>query len=53
METKISKAQLEVWEWKQALHEEMKQIPRYKRLLYIKDKVKNRVESLKKAKQFS
>ena len=51
METKISQAQIEVWEWKERLHEELKHLPRNKRLQYINEKPKETVEMLKKEKQ--
>ena len=38
MEAKISKAQLEVWEWKAALYEELKKVPREKWAQYLIDK---------------
>ncbi|HLG34278.1 MAG TPA: hypothetical protein VI757_05305 [Bacteroidia bacterium] len=50
METKVSKAQLEVWEWKEKLYEELKNIPESKRIGYLIDKVKNTVEKLRKKK---
>jgi hypothetical protein len=39
METKVSKAQIEVWDWKESLYEELKNIPKLERLNYIKGKV--------------
>jgi len=48
MEAKISKAQLEVWEWRESLHEELKNIPETERLNYIHEKVKSSVDRLKK-----
>ena len=51
METKISKAQLEVWEWKNNLYEEIKDIPRLKNLEYIKNKVSKLLKQIKQDKQ--
>jgi hypothetical protein len=50
METKVSKAQTEVWDWKETLYEELKNIPKLERLNYIKSKVNETVRSLKKKK---
>ena len=44
METKISKAQLEVWEWKNNLYEEIKHLDDDKKLAYIQNKVKDTIE---------
>ena len=46
MEAKISNAQLEVWEWKNNLYEEIKDIPRFKKLKYIKKKVSILIEQI-------
>ena len=46
METKVSKSQIEVWEWKEYLFEELKNIPKDKRLKFIKEKVKKTIEKL-------
>ena len=53
MEAKISNAQLEVWEWKNNLYEEIKDIPRFKKLKYIKKKVSILIEQIKKEKQIA
>jgi hypothetical protein len=50
MESNVSKAQTEVWEWKNNLYEELKDIPRNLRLKYIKDKVRDVFEELQKEK---
>jgi hypothetical protein len=50
MKTKVSKAQIEVWDWKETLYEELKNIPKLERLNYIKSKVNVTVRSLKKKK---
>ena len=44
METKISTAQLEVWEWKDRLYEEIKNLNDDKKLEYIQNKVKDTIE---------
>ena len=46
MECKVSKAQEEVWEWKESLFEELKHIPKEKRLKFIRKKVKKTIEQL-------
>jgi hypothetical protein len=50
MKTKVSKARIEVWDWKETLYEELKNIPKLERLNYIKSKVNVTVRSLKKKK---
>ena len=50
METKVSKAQLEVWEAKDKLYEELKYIPIGKRIEYIQSKVKNTINKYFKNK---
>ncbi|MCK9422756.1 MAG: hypothetical protein M0Q38_09165 [Bacteroidales bacterium] len=51
MEANTSKAQLEVWEWKNTLHEELKTVPKSERLKFIKEKVRKTIEHLKLAKK--
>jgi hypothetical protein len=46
MEAKISKAQGEVWDWKESLFEELKNIPKLERLKFIKDKVENKINQI-------
>ena len=46
MESKVSKAQIEVWEWKDLLYEELKDIPKELRLKFIKEKVKKTIEQI-------
>jgi hypothetical protein len=48
MKSNISKAQLEVWRWKEALYEEIKNIPEKDRIDYIQKKVAKTVERFKK-----
>ncbi len=53
METNISKAQLEVWEWKNRLYEEIKDLPENEQLKYIINKVKKTVEEIKRKKKLN
>jgi hypothetical protein len=46
MEAKISKAQGKVWDWKESLFEELKNIPKLERLKFIKDKVENKINQI-------
>jgi hypothetical protein len=41
MKTKISKAQLEVWEWKEKLSEELKHLPVEEWMKYLRKKTAN------------
>jgi hypothetical protein len=50
METKVSKAQIEVWDWKETLYEELKNIPKSERLSYIKGKVSETIKKINKKK---
>ncbi len=51
MKTKVSKAQKEVWEWKQKAYEELKEIPEDKRVDYIREKVREVINRIKKNRQ--
>jgi hypothetical protein len=51
METKESKAQTEVWEWKESLYEELRNIPKMERLNYIQNKVSDSILIIKKKKK--
>lgn len=51
METKISKAQLEVWEWKEKAYQEIKDLPKAEQLKYILSQTKETVEMLKEKKR--
>jgi hypothetical protein len=51
MKTKISKAQLEVWEWKEKAYEEMKHLTTREQMNFIHDQTKELVERIKKKKQ--
>ena len=53
MKAKISKAQLEVWEWKERAFEELKKIPEKERVDYIMKKVKKTIDEIKKNKKKS
>lgn len=44
-----SKAQLEVWEWKEALYEELKDIPDSKKIEFILRKTASTVERINKS----
>ena len=46
MEAKVSKSQVEVWEWKDSLYENLKDIPKDQRLKFIKEKVRKTIEQL-------
>jgi hypothetical protein len=48
MKSKDSKAQREVWEWKELLYEEIKNVPPNMKLKYIHQKVKKILEGIKK-----
>ena len=50
METKTSNAQIEVWEWKERVYNEIKNLPESERISYILKKVKQTVELLKQQK---
>ena len=45
----ISKAQIEVWDWKNSLYEEIKDIPDSQKIDYIHKKTTETIERLKKA----
>jgi hypothetical protein len=47
METKISKAQIEVWDWKESLYKELLTVPKSERLKYIRDKVSDTIAKIK------
>ena len=51
MKTNISKAQLEVWEWKEKAFRELEKVPVVKRIEYIFKKTQNTIERIKKRKQ--
>ncbi len=51
METKISKAQLEVWEWKEKAYQEIKDLPKAEQLKYILSQTKETVENAKSKKK--
>ena len=49
---KVSKAQVEIWDLKDSLFEELKNIPKLERLSYIKGKVKSTIEKINKKKNY-
>jgi len=51
METKISKAQLEVWEWKEKAYNKIKDLPKGKVLSYIIADTKEIEEQIKEYKR--
>ena len=51
MEAKTSKAQLEVWEWKEKLSEELNNIPLKDQQKYIHEKTRSIVAKLKSVKR--
>ena len=51
MENKVSKAQLEVWEWKEKAYEEMKHLSTRDQMQLIHEQTKKLVERIKKNKQ--
>ena len=51
METIISKAQMEVWEWKEKAFRDLEKIPEEKRIEYILKKTQNTIARIKKKKQ--
>ena len=51
METKISKAQLEVWEWKEKAYQEMKHLSTLEQMNLIHEQTKYLVENIRKKKQ--
>jgi hypothetical protein len=46
MESKTSKAQLEVWEWKEKAYNEIKDMPLDKAIKYILEKTKKTADEL-------
>lgn len=51
METKVSKAQLEVWEWKEKAYEEMKHLSTREQIRYIHDQTKELADRLRLKKK--
>jgi len=51
METTVSKSQLEVWEWKDILYDEIKNLSEFKRIEYLINKVKTTSDKLKADKK--
>ena len=50
MEAKISKAQLEVWEWKEKAYEEIKNMSQAERIAFIRKQTKDLVARIKNKK---
>ena len=46
METRESKSQVEVWEWKESLYKELRHVRKDKRLKFIKEKVRRTIDKL-------
>ncbi len=51
MKTKISKAQVEVWEWKEKAYDEMKHLSTLEQLRVIHEQTKQLAEQIIKKKQ--
>ena len=51
MRTKISKAQEEVWEWKEKAFKRLEEIPQRQRVKYISDSTRETIEKIKKNKR--
>jgi hypothetical protein len=51
MKTNISKAQIEVWEWKEKAFRELEKVPVDERIEYISKKTQNTIERIKKRKR--
>ena len=51
MEPKTSKAQLEVWEWKEKLYEEVKNLSGADRINYLLNKAHAAIKRLKERKE--
>lgn len=50
MESKISKAQLEVWEWKERAWQEIKDLPKEEQLPFVLSQTKDTVAMIREAK---
>ena len=51
METKVSKSQLEVWEWKEKAYEEMKHLSTREQIRLIHEQTKELTERLRMKKK--
>ena len=51
MKTKISKAQEEVWEWKEKAFRNLEEIPEKQRVKYIYSKTKETIDRIRKNKR--
>jgi hypothetical protein len=50
-DSQVSKAQLEVWEWKEKAYEEMKHLSTGEQINFIHEETKELVERIRKKKQ--
>ncbi len=53
MEPKVSKAQLEVWEWKEAAYQQIKDVPYNQRVQFLIHQAKDVIVELKKKQETS
>jgi hypothetical protein len=53
MKAKISKAQQEVWEWKEKAFRNLEEIPEEERVKYVLSKTKKTIEKIKKRKELT
>ena len=51
MKTKISKAQEEVWEWKEKAFKNLEEIPEKQRVKYISSKTKETIDKIRRNKR--
>lgn len=51
MKTKISKAQKEVWEWKEKVFKKLEKIPEKQRVKYIFSKTRDTIERIRRNKK--
>jgi hypothetical protein len=47
METKVSKAQISVWEWKDKAYEEIKNLPILEQMRFIQERTKQTIAQIK------
>ena len=53
MKAKISKAQLEVWEWKEKALQNLEEIPEEERVSFVFLKTKKTIERIKRMKELA
>ena len=51
MKARISKAQLEVWKWKEKLSSELKSVPEAEKLKYIRNQARTTLRRIKAQKK--